>query len=409
MRILIALVALVALFVIVGLLARKARRSAPSLLAFQAFEQGYNTAGDVVTQTADGRPLQDLWDEFQATVALINEKRQRIIDFLTYPVTNVIEDVPTISSGGFELASEFGVPVSERARLTSQAMSFDFDWYDRRVGYTWQFFLEASANQVEAIHQSVLEADNRNIFTKIMRTVFNPSNLQTDIKGNPIAQTVYKFWNGDGIMTPPPYGANVFDSTHSHYLVSGAATIDSGDLEQMIEHLRHHGYSATNGNTIVIMANPQEAEAIRRFRANTVNSNGANALYDFIPSTTQPALIVPSTAGLIGTQPAGQIAGLTVIGSYGPALIVSEDYIPAGYVFGFATGGEANLNNPIGLREHAQPSARGLRLIPGNNAAYPLIDSYYSRGFGTGVRQRGAGVVMQVKTTGSYAAPAIYV
>ena len=40
---------------------------------------------------------------------------------------------------------------------------------------------------------------------------------------------------------------------------------------------------------------------------------------------------------------------------------------------------------------------------------YPLIDSFYSRGFGTGIRQRGAAVVVQITTgTAAYAIPAQY-
>jgi hypothetical protein len=39
---------------------------------------------------------------------------------------------------------------------------------------------------------------------------------------------------------------------------------------------------------------------------------------------------------------------------------------------------------------------------------YPLIDSFYQRGFGTGVRQRGGGVVMQIKASGVYDIPTPY-
>jgi hypothetical protein len=66
-----------------------------------------------------------------------------------------------------------------------------------------------------------------------------------------------------------------------------------------------------------------------------------------------------------------------------------------------------NATNPVGFRQHANAGLRGLRLIPGNQSNYPLIDSYYSRGFGTGVRHRGAGIVMQI-TAGAFAIPADY-
>jgi hypothetical protein len=97
-----------------------------------------------------------------------------------------------------------------------------------------------------------------------------------------------------------------------------------------------------------------------------------------------------------------------VIGTYGDIIIVEEDYIPAGYLVMFVTGGRDNLQNPIGFREHQNAGLRGMRLVKGRNADYPLLDAYYVRGFGTGVRQRGAGVVMQIKATGTYAPPAAF-
>jgi hypothetical protein len=75
---------------------------------------------------------------------------------------------------------------------------------------------------------------------------------------------------------------------------------------------------------------------------------------------------------------------------------------------GFATGGQDALPNPIAFREHTNASLRGLRLVKGRTPDYPLIDSVYNRGFGTGVRYRGAAVIAQV-TAGAYAIPTQYV
>jgi len=365
--------------------------------------RGINSSGDVLTRTTDGRDLNDLWNEFSATIAARNERRQTIIDFLTYPVDKVIEDVPQVGSDDFEEASEYGVPQGLRPAMPFFSMAFDFKWYDLAKRFTFKFLADATAAQVEAIHNSALEADNRLIFTKVMKTIFNPSNLTANINGN--NYTVYKFYNNDGTV-PPDYNGNTFLSTHTHYLASGATTIDSDDLEAMYEHVRHHGYSPTNGSRIVVMVNSQEGKEVRRFRANVTNNNSKVALYDFIPAAGSAPFILPAQ-GLVGVQPSSDLEGLTVIGQYGPMLIVEEDYIPAGFVVLFATGGKANLQNPVGIREHANPQLRGLQLIPGPGT-YPITESFYQRGFGTGIRQRGAGVVMKI-TAGSYAAPTPYV
>jgi hypothetical protein len=98
---------------------------------------------------------------------------------------------------------------------------------------------------------------------------------------------------------------------------------------------------------------------------------------------------------------------MTVIGSYGEWTIVQEDYIPAGYMVGFATGGQDSLTNPLGIREHANTALRGLRLVKGRSDDYPLQEAYYQRGFGVGIAQRGGAVVMKI-TTGAYTIPTQY-
>lgn len=366
--------------------------------------RGINTAADIVTVTADGRDLNALWDEFQTTLNIYNSGRSALVNFLTFQVTTLVEDVPVVGTEDFEKASEFGVAKSIRPGIDYTTMGYDFDWYDLASRFTWKFLADAPANRVEAVHAMALEADNRFVFKKVMGALFSSANRLASINGQPV--NVYALYNGDGAV-PPTVKNKTFDGTHTHYLVSGATTVDSGDVEQLIDAIAEHGFGPSEGSTIVILANKTEVDQIRRFRANTTNNNSADALYDFIPANGQPTLILP-TNGLLGSVPPSSINGLPVVGSYGNALIVEEGYIPSGYLVAFATGGNAGLSNPIGIREHANPSLRGLRLINGEKAGYPIINSYYQRGIGTGVRQRGGAAIMQIKASGSYAAPSAY-
>jgi hypothetical protein len=75
---------------------------------------------------------------------------------------------------------------------------------------------------------------------------------------------------------------------------------------------------------------------------------------------------------------------------------------------GVGYGGRFNLGNPVGLRQHANPDMQGLRIIAGNNQRYPLVDGFYARSFGSGVRQRGGAAIMQIKASGSYDIPPQY-
>lgn len=368
-----------------------------------AFARGTNTEGDVLTQTIDGRDLNEMWLEFQQALQAWNTSRSRLVSALTFQVNQPIEDVPQIAMDDFEEASEFGEPKG----ITGGgffSLGYDFKWYDIGARFTWKFLAEANASQVESVHNQVLEADNRNVFQKTLKAIFNNVTRVANIRGN--NYNVYPFYNADTTV-PPPYKTGVFSTGHNHYLASGAATVDAGDLFEMETALTEHGYGAINGSQMILLANRQETTVMRNFRVAT------GAAYDFIPASGQAPWLLPTNVGGVvfpqGNGVPSTINGLDVIGRYGPWLIVEEAYIPAGYMVGFATGGENNANNPVGIREHQNAGLRGLRLVKGRSADYPLVDSFYNRGFGTGIRQRGAGVVMQIRATGSYAIPAAYV
>jgi hypothetical protein len=378
------------------------RNAFGSIGANTAYSKGTNTEGDVLTQTIDGRDLNEVWNDFQASLSAWNAGRSALVSALTFPVGSPVEDVAQLAMEDFEEASEFGEPKGIGGGGFF-SMGYDFKWYDIATRFTWKFLAEAGASQVESVHNQVLEADNRLVFNKVMKSIFSNVNRTADIRGN--AYNVYAFYNNDG-TTPPAYKADTFASTHNHFLVSGAATVVSGDLDDMEEHLVHHGYGRQAGATMILMVNRAQLAVIRSFRVST------GASYDFIAGAGQaPWLLPTNTGGVVSPQGSAvpaNVNGLPVVGVYGPWLVVEESYVPAGYMVGFATGGELAATNPIGMREHQNTALRGLRLVKGKEADYPLIDSFYNRGFGTGIRHRGAGVVMQVKASGSYEIPASY-
>ena len=59
-------------------------------------------------------------------------------------------------------------------------------------------------------------------------------------------------------------------------------------------------------------------------------------------------------------------------------------------------GRAGSPNNPVAVRQHQNVAYQGLRAIPGHWSGYPLIDSFFARGVGVGVRHRGAAAVLQV-------------
>lgn len=376
------------------------------LVDLRGAERGFNERADALLAAADGTDLNDFWDEVQAAVAARNAQRNRIVDALTFRVTDMAEKV-TVPTGGedFEVASEYGLPKGIRtAPGNTFWRGYDFEFYDLAVRYTWMYIAEADIRDLRQLTNTALEADNRLVFGRIMKALFNPIN-GAGITDQNLPVTVYRFYNGDGEV-PPPVGTTTFVGTHNHYVttqgVAASATLNSASVDGMQTHLDHHGYTMLAGYRKVLWVNTQEYNIIKNWRVATGQT------WDFIPDDTRTGggVFVPDATGSYVGAPQGRVQGQ--VGTYGPWHVVLEDYIPAGYLVGLVSGGPDNISNPIGLREHANPAFRGLNLIPGNRNGYPLIESFYQRGLGTGIRHRGAGVIMQVTASATYTVPAIY-
>lgn len=371
--------------------------------------KGYSTSADILTVTRDGQDLNKIWDDYQAALAAFNKTRQPLIDLLSFRVTNVIEDIVQPGTERFEKASEFGIPVSIRPQPVVTQRAFPFDWYDLRAGYTFQFLAGgpnalggASTAQLDAILSQAMEADNFLLFDQTMKALFNNANRSATISNT--AYTVTALYNADSSYIPPYNGTTFDGTTHTHYIASGAATLDSTDLDQVSALVTEHGYSQSAGYQIIILANSTETAVIKTFRRGVANNNGQTALWDFIPASGTGFLLPSGWDVASGSQPGNSFAGMDVIGMYGPYLIVENNQIPSGYLVAAASAGRSSNLNIVGLREPAQASLQGLIQKPGNNANYPIIDSFFIRGIGAGVAQRGAAAIMKV-TAGGYTVP----
>jgi len=363
---------------------------------------GFNERADVLVQAADGSDLNEIWSEIQQTLAVWNRQRESLVSKLTYNVTETIEHVGVPGSTDFEEASEYGQPRGQSG-YSYYNRGYDFKFYDLAMRFTWMFLAEAGQEQIRNLTNQALEADERLRFNKVMKTVFNPTNL-TGIADKNIPTTVVKFYNGDGEV-PPVYKTNTFTGSHTHYsttqTLASSATLTSATLDAVEDDFYSHGYTPQqSGTQLILMVSRQEGKLIRQFKVST------GAKYDFIPSANYGGgILLPFNGGIIA-RPQGTVQ--EEIGTYGPFHIVEDLYIPSGYLAFFASGGDFNINNPIGFREHQNPTYRGLTIIPGSRSDYPLTDSFFRRGFGTGVRQRGAGFLVQVTASATYTVPGIY-
>ncbi|MCH6229332.1 hypothetical protein MK786_01080 [Microbacterium sp. CFH 31415] len=360
-------------------------------------DRGFNVGGDVLTTLADGRSLDSVWTELQDALKAWNDGRSAVAALFTTNTTDSYDLLPL--DGGrvdLEVASEFGVPVAGRVEPKYYAVGHDLKWYDFATRYTRKFLRDAKTPQIQSQHIAAQEGDNRLIFNSIMATLMTPSGGAFPARGtNPEGQTIYSLYAGAADDKPPtaPDGTT-FAANHTHFLVSGGATVDSGDLDDVIAKVTEHGRGTKeSGEQMVVLVHKQEGDKIRAFRV----ADGDR--YDFIATANEPAYLTDQT--LVGERPPATFNGLDVLGSYGNALIVEHTLAKAGYMVAVAAGGE----NPVAFRQHPIADNQGFRLVQGPLARYPLIESIYERGFGLGIRRRDAAAVIQIKASGTYTAP----
>ncbi|ODR25308.1 hypothetical protein [Mycolicibacterium porcinum] len=364
-------------------------------------EGGYNDAGDtLVNVSADGVDLNLIWQEVKTALDAWNAERSAITNLLSYWTVNTADAIPQATNDeSFELASEYGEPEGVRAPSKHLLLGYTFRDYDKATRFTWKFLRDSTAEQIRAVANYALAADQNLVQGTILERLFSPT-----AELNEWNHTCYGLYNGDSIV-PPAYLGKTFTAPHTHYLVSGNAVIDSGDLETSVRNVTEHGYNADSGAQLLAFVNPEQGEVISTWRAGKESAEGIVAKHDYIPSAGAPAYLMPEN--LVGQVAPEKFNGLKVSGSYGPVWIIESDFIPAGYISVAATYGPNNPNNVVGVRQHVNAVYQGLRQIPGKVPAYPLQDSFFARGFGVGVRHRGGAAVMQIKASGSYETPAI--
>jgi hypothetical protein len=361
---------------------------------------GTATRGDVlVNRLNDGTDLNEIWDEINEALSLYGKQESALAGLLAFRTANVADAIPQGQEVPLlEEATEFGTPrgIADPTYLTLGYSWKDFDIASRM---SWRYLREADSEQVVNRVSRIISGDVQLVNGSILQRLLDPA-----VRINDWGHNCYGLYNAD--MKPPDYMGKTFDSTHKHYLTTTTTTLDSLHVEAGINHVKEHGYGVQTGRFVLLM-NPADVQTslITSWRAGKeYRTGGPLPKWDFVVSSNAPARITHEHVE--GAAPPPDYAGQPVLGSYGGALLVESYFVPAGYVIIAATGGANGSDNVVGFREHKNPAYRGLRVIPGVGP-YPIQEHFYARGFGTGVRHRGAAVAIQITGSASYTAPVI--
>lgn len=365
-------------------------------------QMGTLSSGDVlVDRTADGVSLNDIWAELIAGFEIWNQERTSISSLLSFRTTVPGEAVPqNISSPSMQRLTEYGIPDSVGSPVTAAILGYPMDDYGLRFSATWRALRVMTAEQVRASIDGIFHSDNRLVTSSILNRLFDPT-PKTNAEGF-VCRGLYC---ADGEYVPSYLGNDFDPATTTHLWKSGAAQVDSGDLEDAIRAIRSKGYGLTDSSQLLILASSQESEHIQTFRQGEESRTGGPiATHSFIPSKKAPPYLRPDN--IVGEPIDGTFHGIECLGSFGAAWLVESAFIPAGYIAVVATGGPNSPTNAIGMREHPFAAYRGLLAVAGN-PGYPIVDSTYIRSFGVGVRQRGSAVAVQIGTGTTYVPPTI--
>ena len=316
-------------------------------------------------RTIDNVRANSLYDKYIGWIDEYNSNPEYVSEFIQRVGVAIDKPNAVLTEAPLEFVESADLFMPDWQKAKEIAIPVDLKYYALGQAFTRRF-IQANPSQVlNERTKKAIAADQRLVMKKYFGT--------TLIKG------ASGFYDGSS-FTPPNYKNNTFETSHQHYVMSnlgvGDAVWDIDDIRWVKEHILEHGYSALN---LHMYAN-----------ANTIRDIEGWATWIASSTPTVPT----SLTDTLSTE--GFAQGVSIEGF----VLHHEEWIPDDYML-FLSHDEPCVAH----RVHPNPSARGLKLIPGRNSNCQLEDSYYERSIGTAVIGKGAGVVMYNTTGNSWEDP----
>ncbi|MCC6454196.1 MAG: hypothetical protein IT328_04585 [Caldilineaceae bacterium] len=306
-------------------------------------------------QMRDGRTAQEIVLEAAAMIGDVNEELSRIYGGLWFMTER---DYARYANGESARSAtprkaEFKRADGVRASMIGHMLPLHDN--EDAVEWTKLYLRDAYSEDITADLQLITDRwRNRVDQDAITRALTNTE--------NPIGSAGYDVgWAiGTGVNVnyiPPQYGATVFDSSHSHYVVKDSATQDYDDLvEAMMAELRHHGHMGT----LTLLVSQTDVGEYAAFQTAGL----------YVPLTPPGIQVISGNSNSPVFTASGEINGIPgeLIGywkspTYGLAEIRSHARIPSGYAYMTKSYGVNNARNGLALRTHPAQGF-GLRVDP---------------------------------------------
>ena len=316
-------------------------------------------------RTIDNVRASALYDRYLGWIDEYNTNPEYAAEFIRRVGVKIDRPNAVLSEAPLEFAEAAELGQTDWQKGHDISIPVELRYYALGQAFSRRFIQANSASLLDERTKKAIAADQRLVMKKYFGTM--------------LTKAATGFYSG-ATWTPPRYKHNVFDTTHTHYLLSnlgaGDAVWDIEDVRWAKEHILEHGYSALN---LHLYANANTIRAIENWASwsGSATPVAANRLTD-----------------TLATQ--GFSQGVSIEGF----VLHHEEWIPDSYML------LLSLDEPsVAERVHPNPSARGLQIIPGSNSNCQLEDSYYERAIGTAVIGKGAGVVLRSATGGVWTDP----
>jgi len=316
-------------------------------------------------RTIDNISASALYERYLGWIDEYNSNPEYVSDFIRRVGVKIDKPTAVLSEAPLEFAesADLNMPDWQKAREIS--IPVELRYYALGQAFSRRFIQSNTSRVLDERTKKAIAADQRLVMKKYFGTM--------------LVKSAGGFYHGS-TYTPPKYKNNTFDSSHQHYVMSntdtGDAAWDIDDVRWVKEHILEHGYSALN---LHLFAN-----------ANTIRDIEGWATWTASGTPTVPTSLTDTLAR------EGFAQGVSIEGF----VLHHEEWIPDNYMLFIG------LDEPcVAERVHSNPTARGLKLIPGRNSNCQLEDSYYERAIGTAVIGKGAGVVMYNTTGGTWVDP----
>jgi len=310
---------------------------------------------------ADLTAFNAIVDEFAGEVAEVTQDRQRIYGSST--------------DGDMVEVDEFGKAPTQNAGVGSQ-VAFPLRKYQYAVGWTNDWFKRHTPADMAVQIQDSQKASLKQLNRSIAKAIFGSSNYTiTDRFVDNVSLGVKRLVNADSAAIPnDPFGGTFDASTHTHY--DATASLATGNLDALMTDVIEHGH----GMGLKI--------AINRAQLSTVLglSGVLEARFDnVILSANSDAFAVRRDAGNI------RLDDYTAA-TYKGAEIVVRPWVPAGYLFCWASG---DSRKPVALRRDtdADGGMPGL-VLAAEYADHPLYAKNFEMYVGAGIYHRTNGAAL---------------